>query len=561
MIGVTGSPTDLEVAAEFFELFKTPWEPVVPSRKYSVVLSAGRCTQNLDADLLLLYGATPLALDRDLGVRVQALAGPAEVKWADTTFPVYGPLTVFEGGADPGTLTSGSRAAAYRHQSGRQTVRRIGYDLFGEIGFLLAHGQPPSNAPVPTLELHIALLRHLLIESGVSFVEIPPRPAGYDFTCCLTHDLDFFGIRRQKFDRTLGGFIARASVGTLADLARRRRTFADAARNWLALASLPLVFLGLARDPWHPFSDYARAEEGRRSTFFLVPFKERPGVAPDGTVDSRRAVAYDVTEIGEDAKQAAARGSELAVHGIDAWRDSRAGQAEMGQLTSVTGQKPSGVRMHWLYFSRDSAMRLDQAGFDYDSTWGYNDAVGFRAGTSQVFRLAGTKRLLELPLLIMDSALFLPARMGLSHDAALDRCRRIVADVRRFGGTLVINWHDRSLVPERLWGKSYESLLNDVETGDRTWFATAGEAVDWFRWRRSVRFAAEPGTDLTVTAPAAPTALPAGTIAIHRPGVGVRSQRIEAQTVQTVTLLSNPAEDRFSGGREARHDQSGALGA
>ncbi|MGH9200407.1 MAG: hypothetical protein ACRD2A_04135, partial [Vicinamibacterales bacterium] len=445
--------------------------------------------------------------------------------------------SVFDRGADPGTLTSGGRAAEYRYQSGRQVVRRIGYDLFGEIGLLLTQGQPASNALAPTLELHIALLRHFLAESGVSFVEIPPCPAGYDFICCLTHDLDFFGLRRHGFDRTLRGFIARASVGTLADLARGRRTFGEAARNWLALVSLPLVFLGLARDPWRPFADYARVEDGRRSTFFLVPFKERPGVAPDGTVDSRRAVAYDVTEIGDEAKQAAADGSELAVHGIDAWRDSRAGQAEMTQLISVTGQKTVGVRMHWLYFGGDSPKRLEEAGFDYDSTWGYNDAVGFRAGTSQVFRLAGTERLLELPLLIMDSALFYPGRMGLSREAALDRCRRIVADVRRFGGTLVINWHDRSLAPERLWAKSYQALLNELETGNRTWLATAGEAVDWFRWRRSVRFTQEAGADeVTVSAPAASTVLPAGTISIHRPGVRVESRRVDSQTVQTVTL-------------------------
>ena len=68
------------------------------------------------------------------------------------------------------------------------------------------------------------------------------------------------------------------------------------------------MFLGLARDSWRPFDDYAKVEDGRRSTFFLVPFKRRPGVAPDGTVDPRRAVAYDVSEIGEEVKQAAATG-------------------------------------------------------------------------------------------------------------------------------------------------------------------------------------------------------------------------------------------------------------
>ncbi len=297
------------------------------------------------------------------------------------------------------------------------------------------------------------------------------------------------------------------------------------------------MFLGLARDPWRPFDDYAKVEEGRRSTFFLVPFKKRPGIAPDGTVDPRRAVAYDVTEVGEEASQAVARGSELGVHGIDAWRDTQAGQLEMRQLTSVTGQKTAGVRMHWLYFAADSPRRLEEAGYAYDSTWGYNDAVGFRAGTSQVFHLSGTEQLLELPLLIMDSALFYPGRMGLSREDALERCRRIVADVRRFGGTLVINWHDRSLAPERLWGQSYESLLSEVDTGHRAWFATAVEAVDWFRWRRSVRFTQEAGSArVTVTAPTASEAMPAGSLLINRPGVAVESRRVEARTTQTVAM-------------------------
>ena len=251
----------------------------------------------------------------------------------------------------------------------------------------------------------------------------------------------------------------------------------------------------------------------------------------------RRSVAYEASEVGEEAKQAAARGSELAVHGIDAWRDSGAGRAEMSQLMSVTGQKPVGIRMHWLYFSGDSPKRLEQAGFDYDSTWGYNDGVGFRAGTSQVFRLAGTNRLLELPLLIMDSALLFPGRMGLSHEDAVGQCRRIVARVRRFGGTLVINWHDRCLAPERLWGRSYEALLNDVETENRAWFATAGQAVDWYRWRRSIRFTRESGAgQLTVTAPAAHAVLPAATIAIHRPGVAIESRRVDAQTARTLSV-------------------------
>jgi len=358
----------------------------------------------------------------------------------------------------------------------------------------LTNGQPATQASTPTLELHIELLRHLLVEARVPFVEIPPRPEGYDFICCLTHDVDFFGIRRHKFDRTLAGFVVRASLKTFADLVRGRRPLAQAIRNWMALLSLPLVFLKLIPDFWRPFDDYAQVEEGSRSTFFLVPFKGRPGVAPDGTVDAARAVSYEVSEIRAEISQAAIRGSELAVHGIDAWRDSDAGSAEMKQLTSITGRATAGVRMHWLYLATDSPRRLEAAGFDYDSTWGYNDAIGYRAGTSQVFQLPESAALMELPLSIMDSALFYRSRMDRTETEAFEDCGRVVANGRRFGGTVVINWHDRSLAPERLWDRFYRNLLAEVGKGGRAWFSTAGGAVDWFRWRRTFRFATGTGS-------------------------------------------------------------------
>jgi hypothetical protein len=314
----------------------------------------------------------------------------------------------------------------------------------------------------------------------------------------------------------MAGFVVRASVGTLIDLARGRRVLADAVRNWAALLSLPLVLLGLVQDFWHPFEDYSRAEKGRRSTFFLVPFKGRPGVAPDGAIDPARAVRYEVSEIQGDM-QKAAPDSEFAVHGIDAWRDVEAGRAEMRQLTSATGRETAGVRMHWLYFDHGSPQRLEAAGFDYDSTCGYNDAVGYRAGTSQVFRLPESENLMELPLSIMDSALFFRRRMNLTHADASHRCGQIVGAARRFGGTVVINWHDRSLSPERLSGGFYQKLLDDVGAGGGAWFATAGEAVDWFRWRRSIRFAEQrdSGT-VTVMASAPCSPLPPAVVCVHR---------------------------------------------
>jgi hypothetical protein len=81
----------------------------------------------------------------------------------------------------------------------------------------------------------------------------------------------------------------------------------------------------------------------------------------------------------------------------------------------------------------------------------------------------------------------------------------------------VINWHDRSLAPERLWGRTYRTLVSEVESGNRVWFARAGQAVAWFRWRRSIRFAADEHVgNISITAAVATPGLPAGVVRTYR---------------------------------------------
>jgi hypothetical protein len=519
MIGLTVTPADTDIAREFFELFKTPWEPAVPERVYPVVLSAGAPIDHLRASVFVIYGSGTHPADRISVPAAIPARGPLEVRWGASTFPLYGGAALFEAAAQPSITLAGNPAAslAYHRDLGDAVVCRIGYDLFGEIRSLLREGQPAVHALTPTLELHIALLRQVLSDCGIVFVEIPPAPHGHDFICCLTHDIDFYGLRPHALDRTMGGFLLRASLGTLADLLRGRRSPAEALTNWRAVCALPLVFLGLRPDPWRPFEHYASADLDRRSTFFLIPFKHRPGRAPDGTIHPWRAAAYQIRDIGADLERAAGRGVELAIHGIDAWRDADAGREELRQLTAMTGQTTTGARMHWLYYDADSPARLEAAGFDYDSTCGYNDAVGYRAGTLQAFRPPGAATLLELPLAIMDSALFSSTRMALDRTAAARLYDHIVEQARRFGGALVVNWHDRSLAPERLWGASYGDLLRDIARRDRAWFTTAGGAVQWFRWRRSITFDRGVRSPDRVRVAAPPSSILGGVIRIHRP--------------------------------------------
>jgi hypothetical protein len=541
VIGVAADAADLAVAREFFELFKTPWEAAVPGRQYSILLSTTGRYDGFHAPVVLAYGSTRQPVDDEMKVSIERLhAGDAV--WGDWRIPIYGRVALF-GGEGRG-LTVNGKPIQYEARLGTRVVQRLGYDLFHEVGHLLTEGQPPSRASVPTLELHIDVLRRLLVEEGVSFVEVPPVPNGHAFTCCLTHDIDFFGIKRHKFDRTLAGFVGRASFATLVQLLRGRRSLKDAIANFKALLVLPLVFLGIERDFWAPFLDYAQTEPPNRSTFFMVPFKDRPGITPNGGIDETRAIRYDLAEITDEIRSAASRGSEFGVHGIDSWRDAPSGEREQARLTQITRQATAGVRMHWLYFDRESPRRLESAGYDYDSTWGYNETVGYRAGTSQAFRFPGTERLMELPLSIMDSALLSHDRLALTPSDAVRHCDAIVENAERFGGTVVVNWHCRSLAPERLWVEPYRALLNRLSGG--AWFARGTEAVNWFRWRRSIHFAVS--TDdgsVRIDAPVPSPSGKGGLIRIHRPGELTQEIPFDGAKTYTAFLETERSETFF----------------
>jgi len=326
-----------------------------------------------------------------------------------------------------------------------------------------------------------------MLNAGIPFVEVPPVPAEYDFMACLTHDVDFTGIRQHKLDHTMWGFIYRALAGSLIDAARGRMAWSKLLQNWKAVFSLPLVYLGLQDDLWLEFERYMQIEQGLRSTFFFIPFKNCAGTRDSGAAPKRRAAKYDVAEIKEQVRDLLKHDCEVGLHGIDAWHDSQKARTELSRICDVTGQSEVGVRIHWLYFAESSPKTLEEAGFSYDSTFGYNDAVGFRGGTTQVFCPPAAEDLLELSLNIQDTAMFYPRRMSLSETEGLDTCKQLIEFTAMFGGALTVNWHTRSLSPERLWGDFYVNLLKQIQSY-RVWFGTAEEIVKWFRKRRALRF-------------------------------------------------------------------------
>lgn len=487
MIGVMAHDSDHGVVREFFELFKTPWEVYRSGRQYDVLLCAA--DQDVEEDaakLTLIYAGRKLQCDSDAGI--QCGAGSRMLSHHGTAIPLYGAALAFSKEKGDALDADLQQPIISVLPSCGGIRLRIGYDLFSEIRTLLSQGQPAANADTPALELHIALLRDLIVEHGIRLIEIPPVPDGHSFIVCLTHDVDHPSIRQHGWDHTVFGFLYRALFGSLRRMMSGRMPVRDLLRNWVAALKLPFVYVGWASDFWRDFDvRYLELENGLHSTFFVIPFKNSPGTNFQGPPATFRAARYRAADLVDTIRKLMSAGCEVGLHGIDAWCDSARGRAELEEIRRLTGESKVGVRMHWLYCDQQTPATLEKADASYDSTIGYNETVGYRAGTTQVYKSLEVTRLLELPLHVMDTALFYPAYLGLSPAQAKIVLGRMADNVVKFGGCLTVNWHDRSLAPERLWYASYRDLVQDLKSRG-AWFATAGEAVAWFYKRRSVVF-------------------------------------------------------------------------
>ena len=545
MIGVLARSDEHDTVREFFELFKTPWEFCRPDRRYQVVLQADGGRPEGNADVVLVYGCEATAFDHSRRRLPGTPRRSPTLRWDEASLPIYGtavPFAVKDGAADVVMADTGE-PVTWSSRSEGKTVVRVGYDLFREIRHLLTQGQPPAYASIPTVERHIALLRSWIMAAGIPLVEIPPVPAGHRFTVCLTHDLDHPSLRFHRFDHTTFGFLYRAVIGSFIKTCQGRISLSSLRRNISAALALPFVHLGWAEDFWFQFDRYLQIEKGLASTFFVIPFKGDPGRTTEGAAPNLRAPAYAVADIADRVKSLANAGSEVGVHGIDAWLDANRGSEERDAVSRVAGTPAAGIRMHWLYFDDESPARLEQVGFAYDSTFGYNETVGFRAGTLQAFRPLTARQLLELPLHVMDTALFYPSHLDLTPEAAKKTVLPLIDAAERHGGVLTINWHDRSIAPERLWGDFYLDLLDELKRRD-PWFPTAAQAVAWFHRRRAARFEQQADGSVVVQASASAESLPGLTVRTHKPGLSEWPLRALRRADFTDALLGDSVDAR-----------------
>jgi len=488
LIGVISKENEIEVVEEFFQLFKTPWEFYKDDREYEVVIiSKSECIKKINAKVILVFGYESTNFDDENNIFLTTDNAVKTLNLGEMILPIYVKIASFRN-VPKNTifLALNSEILVMKTKANNQIIIRIGYSLFEEIKYLLTEGQPVDKALISTLENHIALLRKWIVELGISLIEIPPIPAEFKYIVCLTHDVDFVKISNHFFDHSMWGFIYRCIFISFKELLTGRISLFRVLQKWQAVFLLPFIYLKITPDFWFQFDRYLKIEKEHKATYFFIPYKKAGDKALKRAA-RLRAPKYNIYNLSKLLNYLIDQGNEVGVHGIDAWHSSDKGYLEQKRISEIIGKNHLGIRMHWLLYCKETFRSLEDAGYYYDSTFGYNETIGYRGGTTQVFKPLGIRNLFELPLHIQDTALFYSRRMDLSEKQALKLCKKLIDNASINGGVLTINWHQRSLGPERLWGNFYLHVLEEIQR-TRPWFATARKAVDWFEQRRLVTF-------------------------------------------------------------------------
>jgi len=164
----------------------------------------------------------------------------------------------------------------------------------------------------------------------------------------------------------------------------------------------------------------------------------------------------------------------------------------LGQLRNMAaaGYACRGYRAHRLMVDYDVTLPLlERNGLVYDSSLGWWEHIGYRAGISTPFRpfdLDANKplSLLEIPLVVMDTTLHSRKAMRLSPPMALHRLRRLLHSAARRGGHISLLWHYRTFDPIDFpaWGRLYRELIREARDLG-AWVCSLDELYDYWNLR------------------------------------------------------------------------------
>jgi hypothetical protein len=280
----------------------------------------------------------------------------------------------------------------------------------------------------------------------------PQWPDDKDFAVCLTHDID--------------AIYPYQNLGVLSGAAQllMQRKVQDS-------ANMLFSHVNKKRSPWYNIKEIIKLEKSYDATssfYFLAVEKD--------DIDFN----YDVNDIADIAGTIIDEGFEVGLHGSrQAYNDANRMKLEKQRLEQVLGTDVVGYRNHYLCFKTpDTWHHLKNAGFLYDTTFGFDGVIGFRNGMCHPFQPFDLKNnkiidgLWEIPLTIMDCTLLGEYYMRLGPDQAWLQSKKMIDTVAELGGVVTILWHNTYMDKKN---QSFYSALIKYCLEKNAWLTTCKE--------------------------------------------------------------------------------------
>jgi hypothetical protein len=292
---------------------------------------------------------------------------------------------------------------------------------------------------------HNYLHRPIVDEYGLALQQVLEallpgwRPLPRRLRVKLTHDIDEVGIP----------FRFRNAVGHVL----KRRAPLCCARDFFSLGtSVEPTYLKLVRDICE-----ISIERNLHSTLYWM-------ASAAGSFDFR----YDVTNprVARVMDWARDRGIEMGVHpGYTTFLSPSVLEEEVQRCREAIQNEQLGGRQHYLRWSPETWTHWERCGLLYDSTVGFADCVGFRAGTCVpympwLWKENRRAELLEIPLLLMDSTLIGAAYMALKPSQVQGAVTKLLRPCAAVGGVFTLLWHNTSLLPP--FSRHYPGILDTL---------------------------------------------------------------------------------------------------
>jgi peptidoglycan/xylan/chitin deacetylase (PgdA/CDA1 family) len=317
---------------------------------------------------------------------------------------------------------------------------------------------------------------HLYDKMYIPVVQKWYWPSQKDFAVCLTHDIDFI----------------RPGILYHLHLPFKRMKSFDAKRSFLALKRMIYPLYGKKVNPWdyHNILELERTI-GIKSTFFFI-------AGGHGKHD----FPYDLNNEKKNLMELRNSGFEIGLHGsYTSATDINALADEKRKLEEIGG-KLSGIRQHYLKFDKDTLTKQENAGFNYDSTLYYADALGFRGGMAHPFlpyqeSTGKMMKIMEIPPTVMDKTLLDYQKKD--AEKAFNDIEDMIKTVEKQSGLLTLLWHNEMFddvgFPE--WSKLYERILTDLKERG-AWIVKAEDVYTWWTARQNIICEKTEITDKTI---------------------------------------------------------------